>query len=131
MKHTMKSIGAIAVGFITVFVLSVLTDLILETAGVFPPISEAGLFTTWMLVLALIYRTIYTIAGGYITARVAPTQPMRHAIILGSIGTVFAILGTIIGWDLSAHWYPIMLVILAIPSVWLGAKLHEIKNKKR
>ena len=125
MKNIFKSIGAVLVGFIAVVILSVGTDFILESLGIFPPIGQ-GLFITWMLVLALFYRIIYTIAGGYITASLAPNRPMRHVIILGIIGTVAGLLGVIVGWELSAHWYPIALVITAFPTTWLGGKL---KNK--
>lgn len=121
-KSTWKSIGAVVAGFIVVAALSMITDAILESAGIFPP-PGAGFYVPWMLSLALVYRCIYTVAGGYVTARLAPGRPMRHVIILGSIGTVAAIAGTIAGWNLSAHWYPIALVITAIPCTWLGGKL--------
>lgn len=123
-KKTLKSIGAILAGFLTVVILSVGTDFVLETLGIFPPAGQ-GLFVSWMLILALIYRIIYTIAGGYVTAILAPDRPMQHAIILGIIGIVFAIIGTIVGWKLSAHWYPIALVITALPCTWLGGKLKR------
>lgn len=64
---TLKSIGAIVVGIITIVVLSTLTDFVLEKLGVFPP-PEQGLFITWMLLVAFIYRSIYAVIGGYITA---------------------------------------------------------------
>jgi hypothetical protein len=118
----LKSIGAVLAGFFTVFVLSVVTDMVLEALHIFPPHGE-GLFITWMLVLALVYRCAYTVLGGYVTARLAPEYPVRHAVILGCIGTVAAIAGTIIGWNLSQHWYPIALVITAVPCTWLGGKL--------
>ena len=51
---TFKSIGVVLAGFITVVVLSVGTDFVFETLGVFPPIGQ-GLFNTWMLVLAFVY----------------------------------------------------------------------------
>ena len=122
-KNTFKSIGAILAGFVTVFVLSTATDYVLESIGIFPPQSE-GLFVTWMLLLALIYRCIYTVAGGYVTAALAPNRPMRHALILGIIGTVAATLGVVVGWNLSQHWYPIALVVTAIPCTWLGGRLR-------
>ncbi len=121
-KNIFKSIWAVLAGFITVVVLSVGTDFVLEALNIFPPIGT-GLFIPWMLVLALVYRSIYTVAGGYVTAMLAPNRPMRHAVILGIIGVVAATLGTIAGWDLSAHWYPIALIITALPCTWLGAKL--------
>ncbi len=133
-KNTIKSIGAVLAGFITVFALSVVTDTILEKLGVFPPQNDPGSSLPWMLMLALIYRSIYAIVGFYVAATLAPSRPMRHAIILGIIGLVFAILGMIANWDkstASTAWYPISLVILTLPCAWLGGKLRlsfEVKN---
>ncbi len=122
-KDTFKSIGAVLAGFVTVFVLSSLTDFILETLDIFPS-QQGSLFVTWMLVFALIYRCVFTVIGGYVTAMLSPNNPLRHAIVLGAIGIVAATAGTIVGWNLSAHWYPIALVITALPCTWLGGKLR-------
>lgn len=129
-KNTLKSIGAVLAGFITVFVLSVGTDFILEKLGFFPPADEPEAYTGRMLMLALIYRSIYSVAGFYLAARLAPSAPMRHAIILGIIGTVFATLGAIANWDRSANWYPILLVLVTLPCAWLGGRLAESRNSK-
>lgn len=120
---TLKSIGAVLAGMIVIVVLSTLTDFILESNGVFPPATE-GLYVTWMLALALFYRTVYGIIGGYVTSALAPSNPMKHAVVLGSIGTVLSIVGSVVGWDLSSHWYPIALVITALPSTVAGCKLY-------
>jgi hypothetical protein len=125
-----RSIGAVLAGFITVFVLSVGTDSVLEKIGLFPPANEPEAYTGWMLMLALIYRSIYSVAGFYLTARLAPDAPMRHAIILGIIGTIFAALGAMANWDRSANWYPIMLVLVTLPCAWLGGRLVEIQHNK-
>ena len=129
-KNTLKSIGAVLAGFITVFVLSVGTDFILEKLGFFPPANEPEAYTGWMLMLALVYRSIYSVAGFYLAAKLAPGAPMRHAIILGIIGTVFATLGAMANWDRSANWYPVLLVLVTLPFAWLGGRLVEIKNSK-
>lgn len=121
--NTLKSIGAVVAGFAAVFILSVGSDYILESSGFFPGTAHPELYTSSMLFLALIYRCIYTIAGGYLTAMLAPGNPVRHAVILGSIGTVAALGGAIAGWNLSAHWYPIALVVTGLPCTWLGGKL--------
>ena len=120
--NVLKSIASVIAGFLTVVVLSIATDMILEGAGIFPPATE-GLFVTWMLALALFYRTVYTVAGGYVTAKLAPQNPMKHVMILGVIGTLAGIGGIVAGWNLSQHWYPIALAVLAYPSVCLGGKL--------
>ena len=127
-KETFKSIGAILAGFITVFILSVVTDLVLEKIGFFPPTTEPESYTWWMLLIALIYRSIYSVSGFYLTARLAPNRPMRHAILLGIIGTLFAALGAGANWNLSANWYPVLLVLVTLPCAWLGGKLAEMKK---
>ncbi len=118
-----KSIGAVLAGFFTVAILSIATDTVLEKAGIFPPPSEAGLFVTWMLVVAFIYRSVYTVLGGYVTAKLAPGNVMKHVLALGILGTIGGILGVIAGWNLSEHWYPIALAVTGFPLVWLGGKL--------
>ena len=124
----LKSTGAIVAGFLTVVVLSMGTDSVMEKIGIFPPISAQGLFVTWMLVLALAYRVAFTILGGYVTAWLAPQNAMKHVWILAALGQVGGIAGVVGGWNLSAHWYPIAIAVTAIPSVWFGGWLKTGKN---
>jgi hypothetical protein len=126
-RNILRSAGSILAGFLVVLVLSVATDIVLETAGVFPPPDKPAAFLTWMLVLALVYRTAYSVGGGYVTAVLAPERPMNHAIALGIIGLVFATLGTVANWDkavASGTWYPVALIVLSFPGVWLGGRLR-------
>ncbi|MFO0764945.1 MAG: hypothetical protein U0487_02775 [Patescibacteria group bacterium] len=121
-KNTLKSIWAVFAGFLTVVILSVATDAVLESVGVFPP-PTGGLFVTWMLVVALLYRSAYTVIGGFVTAWLAPGNAKKLVMILGILGTIAGTAGVIIGWNLSAHWYPIALAVTAYPLTWLGGKL--------
>jgi hypothetical protein len=132
-KNALKSIGTVLAGFITVIVLSIGTDALLETIKFFPPQNEPDSYTSWMLLIALIYRSIYTVASGYVAAALAPDRPMRHALILGILGIAAGTLGVAANWDkitVSAAWYPIALVIAALPCTWLGGKLFEMKKDK-
>jgi hypothetical protein len=129
--NLLKSVGAVLAAVITVVVLSTGTDFILESVGIFPPFREQqehGLYTFWMLLLAAFYRSVYGVAGSYLSATLAPNRPMLHAIIPGFIGLVASVAGTIIMWDKSPAWYPISLVLLALPCAWLGGKLREMKS---
>lgn len=114
-------------GFFATFILSVGTDLLLHAAGVFPPWGQP--MSNALFVLATAYRTIYTVAGGYITARLASNKPMGHVWTLGVIGLLAAIAGTVATWnkgpEFGPKWYPLALVVLAIPSVWLGGRLAQ------
>jgi hypothetical protein len=72
------------------------------------------------LLLATIYRTVYGVLGSYVAALFAPSRPMLHAMVLGFIGLVMSIAGAVVTWDRAAefgpHWYPVALVVLALPT---------------
>ena len=129
--NILKSIGAVLAGLVFIFVTHTGVDRILEASGIFPP-PEHGLHTTWMLILATAYRVILSIAGCYITARLAPSRPLAHALVLGSIGVIGSLAGLsmAISQNLSPLWYPIGLAILSLPSAWVGGKLAEHRANK-
>ena len=79
-----------------------------------------------MLVTATIYRNLFLVAAGYLTAWLAPVPKMRYVVILGIIGTLLGVVGVFVNmkYDLAPMWYPIALVILGFPCVWLGGKLR-------
>lgn len=121
-KETLKSIGAIIAGFATGAVLSIITDIILQKAGVMKtePFVENPV---WLIAIIILYRTVFNTLGCYLTARLAPNKPMKHAIILGIIGVVLTIVGLIAMWDIPPRWYPISLIILTLPSAWLCGRM--------
>lgn len=121
--NLLKSIGAVLAGFITVAVLSILTDTILETLGVFPPMTRPEAYVTWMLVVALLYRSIYTVAGGYVTAKLARNKPMCHVWWLMGIGGASGTVGAIAAWGLGNHWYPVLIAVTGPICIWVGGKL--------
>lgn len=121
-----RSVLSIFTGFVAVVILSTLTDFILESTKIFPPLSEPLAYTPSMLAAALLYRCIFTAVGGYLTARLAPDRPMRHAFILGCVGIVAGTIGVVYAWNFSPqHWYPIALVITALPCTLFGGKLGD------
>jgi hypothetical protein len=117
-----KTIGAVAAGFATTVVLSMGIDAVLHATGLYPP--PPVRMADGLFVLALAYRVAATIAGGWVTARLAPSSPMRHAVALAVLGSLAGLGG--VGVAL-AHpewgplWYAVALVLTAAPSVWAGA----------
>ncbi|HVZ41884.1 MAG TPA: hypothetical protein VHI13_21560 [Candidatus Kapabacteria bacterium] len=120
-----KSTVAIAAGFFATAILSLGTDQILHLLNVYPPWDHPTL-DPGLNLLALAYRIVYTVGGGYITARLAPRNALRHAVILGTIGLLPATAGAVvaIGSHLGPAWYPIALIATALPCTWLGGLLH-------
>ena len=121
-----KSIGAVLAGLIFIVISHTAVDKLLEGLGIFPSPDE-GLHVTWMLALALTYRVLLSIAGCYITARLAPSRPMVHALVLGVIGVLGSSAGiqVAVSQNLSPVWYPVSLAIFSLPCAWIGGKLAD------
>lgn len=124
----LRSIGALVAGFAVVFVLSTAMDGAMHATGVFPPQGVAMSTGLWLLATA--YRVGFTVLGGYVTARLAPNNPVAHALALGILGTVIALIAAVATMFLAPPdgsfgplWYPWLLVVTALPSTWAGAKL--------
>jgi hypothetical protein len=122
--NILKGIGAILAGIIFIVFTHTVTDLVLEKLGIFTP-PDQGFHITWMVVTATLYRSIFTVGGGYLTAALAPNRPMLYAVILGLIGIAASTAGAIVMIlrNLGPIWYPIALIVLALPCTWLGGKL--------
>ena len=122
-----RSIGALLAGFVVVVILSLGTDLALHAAGIFPPLGQT--MSNPLFLLATAYRTVFAIVGSYITARLAPDRPMGHALVGGAIGLVLSIVGAVVTWnkDLGPHWYPLALVVTALPCAWVGGKIRLLQ----
>jgi hypothetical protein len=108
-----------------VIIVTTVIDVIMHATGIFPPIGQP--MADSLFLVALAYRVIVGIAGGYITARIAPNRPMKHALVLGLIGFVLGIVGVLFTWnrgpEFGPKWYPITVAITAIPTTLLGGKL--------
>jgi peptidoglycan/LPS O-acetylase OafA/YrhL len=125
----LRSFGAVLGGFVVILVLSTAVDVILHATGVFPPWGKP--MSDPLFALATAYRIVISIFGCYIAARLAPDRPMRHALALGVFGVVVSTVATIVTWnrgpEFGPHWYPIALILVAMPCAWIGGKLGERK----
>ncbi|MDQ2659092.1 MAG: hypothetical protein M3Y03_01600 [Verrucomicrobiota bacterium] len=125
--HVLRSIGAVFAGLLAIVLLSVGTDILLRASGVFPP--AGSMMSNALFVLAVSYRCLYSIAGGYLAAHLARTRPMSHALWLGAIGLFLGLAGLIVSWnagpEFGPKWYPLTLVLSAIPCAWLGGWLEN------
>jgi hypothetical protein len=125
-RRLWRSAIAIFAGFLVVVVLSLGTDQLFHVLQVYPPWGEPMNETSDNL-LALTYRCVYGVLGSYLTARLAPHHPMRHVWIGAGIGFTLSLLGALatIPLKLGPAWYPIALVVTALPCAWLGGVLHR------
>jgi hypothetical protein len=129
-RHWMRSAVAVVAGFGSFAVLSLVTDQLLHVLEVYPPWGEP-MHDPGLNLLALSYRIIYTIVGGYLTAKLAPKAPMRHVLVVGIAGLIAGSAGALAAItmaDLGPDWYPIALAITAFPCVWFGGVLYGIRH---
>jgi len=125
-----KSIWAVVAGVLFIIVVTTIVDLCLHAVGVYPP--QGVPLTDALALLATAYRVVISVAGAWITAKLAPSDPMKHAMVLGVVGTILGSAGVIATWNLGLgpRWYAITLAVLAIPQCWLGGKLFVAGRSK-
>lgn len=131
-RHVGRSIAAVLAGIVAGIILTLGTDMVFHAIGVFPPLGQWT--PSGPLLLATVYRAIYSVAAGYITARLAPNRPIGHALVGGVVALVVSIAGAVATWGrgLGPHWYPVALVVLAMPTAWIGGwfRLRQLIDQR-
>lgn len=121
-KRPLRSIGAILAGLLANIVIVGAIDAALRAASVYPAMFQPMTERQWAL--ALSYRLLFLLAGGYLAARLAPARPMRHALILGLIQTLLSLLFVLANWskpEFGPHWFALGVTVAGIPLAALGA----------
>jgi hypothetical protein len=124
-RRRLRSVGAVLGAVVANGLVSLVIDQLFHVLGVYPawgqPMNEVS-----DNVLALGYRVVIGVAGGWLAARLAPRNPMRHALAYGAVGVVLSAIGATVAitrGDLGPAWYPLLLVVVAMPCAWAGGKL--------
>jgi hypothetical protein len=125
-----RSIWAVVAGVLFIFAASIAVDIALHVVGVYPKMGEP--IGNGLALLATSYRFVIGVGGGWLTARLAPAKPMKHALILGAVGIVLGLVGVVLTWNqgLGPKWYAIALAVLAVPQCWLGGKIFESRSSR-
>ena len=131
MNAWLRSVGSVFAGFMVTVGDSTAADAVMQAAGIFA--SSAQAMSDSLLALATSYRALFTVAGGFVTAWLAPNRPMRHVWILAGIGLLAGWGGLVVfysfgGGQLGPAWYAYSIPIEAIPCVWLGGRLASDKR---
>lgn len=122
--NVLKSIGAVIAGLFTGALLSLITDYIMASLGMMM-LDNFKETPFWVVVIVILYRFVFNVAGCYVTGRVAPSKPVLHIWILGIVGFLMALSGTVVMWDQAFPFYNIAIIAIALPSAWLAQKLYR------
>ncbi len=119
-----RSILAVLLGWAAVGVLVVSTDMTLMK--LFPDQYVQGkLPPGYLAAISLATSTLWSVLGGYITARLAPPRkPWHHIVALAIWGELLGIASSIATWGQTQIWYQIGLLVLWVPAVALGGWLR-------
>lgn len=130
--QVLRSIGAVLAGVILIIILDIGFDVIMHATGIYPPWFQPMATGLWLLAIG--YRAIDSIAGGYLTARLAPDRPLAHALVLGLIGVALSTIGTVATWgkgpEFGPKWYPLALIAIALPCAFIGGTLRQRQLEK-
>src|SRR5262245_38197899 len=125
-----RSIWAVVAGVLFIIIVTTIVDQVLHAVNIYPPVGQPLTDTTALI--ASSYRLVISIAGAWLTAKLAPRDPMRHALILGVVGTILGGAGAAATWNsgLGPRWYALSLAVLAIPQCLLGGWLFQRGSSK-
>ena len=96
--NTKKSIWTVVAGVLAIIIVTTIVDIVLHAIHVYPPMDQP--INNGLALLATAYRVVISIAGAYLTARLALDRPMRHTMILGFVGVVLGLAGAVATWNM-------------------------------
>ena len=127
---TIRFILAVIAGLATSMALSMITRTVLYWCGVFPPPFKP-MFETHLVIVALVYHTIYAMSGAFVTANLARDKAKKAVIFLGSKEAIMWLLGTLLLWKHSPAWYTITKAVIGIPVAMLGGWLYQVYRDRK
>jgi hypothetical protein len=121
-----RSILAIVVGFILTGALNVGTNTVLARVApeMVPPPGTPNTNTTALLVICA-YVALFGILGCYVTARLAPSRPLLHALVMGGLALAMSIPMTMAVWNDTPAWFNVYNLLAVMPYAWIGGTLRE------
>ena len=121
-----RSILAIVAGFVLAGALNVGTNTLLSRVApeMVPPPGTPNTNTTALLVICA-YVALYGILGCYVAARLAPSRPLLHALIVGGLALAMSIPATIAVWNDTPAWFNVYNLLAVMPYAYIGGRIRE------
>jgi hypothetical protein len=121
-----RSILVVLAGWVAVGILVVCTDGVLHSIypneyvdGKIPP--------DWLSAVSLVTSTLWSVVGGWVTARLAASKPWHHWLGLVVWGELMGIASAVMTWGKIQSWYQIGLIIAWAPAVGIGCWIRAGK----
>jgi xanthine/uracil permease len=121
----LRSIGSVVAGFVFIAIGVNVANIPLRRMMPEAFDANGGTHDTTALLISFVTVAVFAVAGSYLTARLAPNRPMRHALILAAAGLVFNVVSAAMMWGYWPAWYTLISLALVMPYGWLGGRLRE------
>jgi hypothetical protein len=128
-SRSARRVGAVIAGFLTIFLVTTATDMVLHATGIYPELGQR--MADSLFLIATAYRLVYGVLGSYVTARLSPDRPMQDALALGAVGLLVSTVGAVVMWDAGPAWYSLAIIAISLPCSWAGGKLCVLQRPVR
>lgn len=92
---------------------------------------EARLYSSsTFLLFIFVISSVFTIAGAYLAAHMAPGDEIRHALAVGVIGLLLGVVALSAQPKILPIWYNIAAFALILPCAYLGGTLRRIRPRR-
>ncbi len=118
-----RSVLAILLGYLT---FGMAAGLLFQLSGRDPYM----LPDMWFLVFSILYGIAFGLLGGYVAALVARRRELAHAVVVGVVIGVGAVVSIVIKTGSGSLWSPISALVLMAPASVLGGYLRARSVKR-
>lgn len=100
---------------------------------VVPGVDDSGTERRPIVALSLLLcaNLFVAVLGGYVTALVAPRDPVRHALALGAVQWVLYVASAVSQRGGVPLWWHVGMAVFLIPLVWLGGQVRAWQTAPR
>jgi hypothetical protein len=119
----LRIIGSILAGYCIIGLLVVVTDQVF--AAVIPGFKSMPIPPDYYFAISLVTDTLYTVAGGYLCARIAANFARTATLGLIVFGEVMGLVSLVMSWKTVPHWYGVALLVIYPPAVWAGSRIKS------
>lgn len=117
-------ICAVLAGLLVFMILTLGADTLMR--GGFPTVfgSQWSVHSHLLSAATIVYTVAFGVACSYLSALLARTRPMMHAMIFGGVLFAFTADGFVDGWPAAPVWFSLGYLIILLPAAWFGGLLR-------
>ena len=128
MPKALRSVLVVLGGFVLIGALAFPTGKLFQATWPSQFQANGTPSTTPMMLVQLLYVGLYATFGCWLTARLAPSRPMLHALVLGALGLVLNVSSALALRDTAPAWYWVAGVGTTVLWAWLGGRIAEAQG---